>query len=323
MIDHPHIGAIGMQTALVPLDDLLPRTYLEGQAADSVGPSYRSYTWNGHQWALAVDAAAQVGALRRDLLDSVGVDPPCMWDGVLALTEQLPAGMRFALPLAPIDAACNLMSIGVNLTGASFWDNERGYERGALDEAVDLLTRLAEAADPRSFALNPPALLDLMVSEDTVAYAPLIFGYSNYARQAPAERRVSFTDMPSHTDSPNGSVLGGVGLAVSAHSSFPQEAAEYAAFVAAAEVQRGVYFESGGQPGHRAAWTDAAVNEASGGFFASTLATLDDSFLRPRLGEDPSFLNKQAAIGELLSDALERRAGHREIVAGITRAAAT
>ena len=48
------------------------------------------------------------------------------------------------------------------------------------------------------------------------------------------------------------------------------------------EVQRTIYVQGGGQPGHRSAWTDEAVNAAAGGFFRATLGTLDAALPRPR-----------------------------------------
>jgi multiple sugar transport system substrate-binding protein len=52
--------------------------------------------------------------------------------------------------------------------------------------------------------------------------------------------------------------------------------------VASPDVQRGVFFQAGGQPGHRGAWVDPAVNAASSNFFLDTLETLDNAYLRPR-----------------------------------------
>jgi multiple sugar transport system substrate-binding protein len=64
-------------------------------------------------------------------------------------------------------------------------------------------------------------------------------------------------------------------------------------------VQRGIYFTAGGQPGHRAAWDDEAVNAASSDFFRDTLAALDRAYLRPRyLG----FMEVQERSGELIHD---------------------
>jgi multiple sugar transport system substrate-binding protein len=60
---------------------VLPKRFLEQQKLQTAGPSFRSYTYGGHQWALAVDAAAQVSAYRPDLLRH----PPTTWPDVLTL----------------------------------------------------------------------------------------------------------------------------------------------------------------------------------------------------------------------------------------------
>jgi multiple sugar transport system substrate-binding protein len=67
---------------------------------------------------------------------------------------------------------------------------------------------------------------------------------------------------------------------------------DFARFTASPETQMGVYFQSGGQPGHRAAWTDDAVNAASNDFFRDTLQTLDESLLRPQF---PGYMDFQNA----------------------------
>ena len=67
---------------------------------------------------------------------------------------------------------------------------------------------------------------------------------------------------------------------------------DFAQFAAAPEVQRGVYFQAGGQPGHRSAWTDEAVNAASSNFFRDTLPTLDAALLRPQF---PGYMEFQDA----------------------------
>ena len=52
--------------------------------AASVGPSFRSYTYAGRQWALPIDAAAQVQAWRPDLM----ARPAKTWDEVMALAGE-------------------------------------------------------------------------------------------------------------------------------------------------------------------------------------------------------------------------------------------
>ena len=53
-------------------------------------------------------------------------------------------------------------------------------------------------------------------------------------------------------------------------------------YVASPEIQRTLYVESGGQPGHRTAWVDSGANELSCSYFADTLPGLEAGYLRPR-----------------------------------------
>jgi multiple sugar transport system substrate-binding protein len=117
-----------------------------------------------------------------------------------------------------------------------------------------------------------------MSSTDEIVYCPLAFGYSNYARSGYRPSFLRYTNIPAT----NGAILGGAGLAVTSRTKYPEVACDYAAFVASGEVQCTLYFDSGGQPGHRSAWLDERVNAVCNGFFLDTLDTLDNAFLRPR-----------------------------------------
>jgi multiple sugar transport system substrate-binding protein len=97
----------------------------------------------------------------------------------------------------------------------------------------------------------------------------------NYARPGFRDHPVLAAPPPAGGDGVPRGVLGGAGLAVSAASEAVGVAVRYAGYVADPEVQRRVYVQGGGQPGHRSAWTDEALNAATGGFFSGTLATLD------------------------------------------------
>ena len=155
-----------------------------------------------------------------------------------------------------------------------------------------------------------------MSRSDEVAYVPLMFGYSNYARPGFAPHIVGFKNIPSVRPEPSGSVLGGIGLAVSAYSEHRQVAIDYALFVATEECQRGIYFESGGQPGHRGAWTDPKVNQRSSDFFKDTLRTLDLAYLRSRHTGYPEF---QGRAGETISAFLWSDGNAREALNTINR----
>ncbi|HYO29319.1 MAG TPA: hypothetical protein VER37_01950, partial [Thermomicrobiales bacterium] len=257
------------------------------------------YRYGGHQWALATDAAGHVAAYRPDLLDEIG-GLPRTWDDVLAVAETRRGGdrARVASPLIPVDAMMSFCSICAAAGDPPFAGPERVVDRSTGRHALGVLRRLVESVHPESLRRNPPRTLDLMGTTDEVAYVPLLFGYSNYGRPGFRPNLVRFAGVPTMDGGePGGGILGGAGLAVSARTAHPAAAAAYAAFVAGPDVQRTVYFAAGGQPGHRAAWTDNAVNEASSGFFRDTLGSLDRAYLRPRyLG----YMEVQERGGELI-----------------------
>lgn len=275
VLDHPSIGHAVAREALVPLDEMLEPVFLADQAANSVGRSHESYAWKGHQWALAVDAAAQVAAYRPDLLERLGVGTPATWEDVFALAERVHGAV--AAPLTAVDVACAFAALCEN-TRADCWPPARDTAAAALVT----LERLTAASNPASLEWNPPAVLEHMASEDDVAYCPLAFGYANYARPGFRSRRLHFGPAPRDADGVPRGTLGGAGIAVSAHSADVPAACALAAYTASGVIQRGAYFDGGGQPGHRSAWTDPQVNAMMPGFFRATLPALDRATLRPR-----------------------------------------
>jgi multiple sugar transport system substrate-binding protein len=299
VLDHPGIGHAVARQALLPLDDALDPAFLADQAANSVGRSHESYAWQGRQWALAVDAAAQVAAFRPDLLERLGTAVPRTWDEVFALAGRAPGAV--AAPLIGVDAACAFAAL------------REGF---GAEAAIATLERLLATAHPASPGWNPPALLEHMAATDEVAYCPLAFGYVNYARPRPRGRRLSFAPAPAdHAGVPRGT-LGGAGLAVSARARDPAAACALAAFTASGKVQRGMYFDAGGQPGHRSAWTDPRVNAAVPGFFAATLPSLDAATLRPR---HDGFLTWQERAGAAICRHLARGGDRRALLGELER----
>src|SRR5690606_21319438 len=127
--------------------------------------------------------------------------------------------------------------------------------------------------------------------------------------------RLSFANIPPlGRHGPIGSALGGTGIAVSAFTAAPEAALDYAYWVASGEVQCGLYAEAGGQPGHAAAWDDAAVNEAAGHFYRDTRATLDGAWIRSR---HKGYMAFQAAASKRINAGLLTRAPAREVVASL------
>jgi multiple sugar transport system substrate-binding protein len=298
VLDHPAIGAAVARDALRPLDEHLDAAVLEEQAAASVGRSYESYSWNGLQWALPIDAAAQVAAYRPDLLERAGATLPRTWDEVLDLSARLrPHRLSVAMPAIPVDAICAFLGTCRALGEEPCRSTDLVVGRGVGREALALLAGVLGRGHPESLGWNPPTALERMATTDEIAYVPLAFGYANFAREGFARHVLRFAPGPvGAADVPSGT-LGGAGLAVSASSAHAEAASAYAAFTASPDVQRGAYVRGGGQPGHRAAWTDPDVNASSGGAFVATLDALDAAYLRPR---DDGFLAFQERGGDLV-----------------------
>lgn len=295
VIDHPHVGVAAASGCVRVLDDLLPATVLDALRAESAGPSFASYAYAGRQWALPVDAACQVGAVRDDLMDQRSL--PATWDEVLRLAEQLSgSGCWVGMALCPTDAACSFLTLCAQ-AGAGWGDGppRREVLRGALAR----LRLLVSVCHPASREWNPIRLYDHMTATDEVAYSPLAFGYTNYSRAGVA-RPLRFTGIPGRIRA----LLGGAGLAISARCPLPETAATVAAWLCGRDYQTSGYVTCGGQPGHGAAWRDVAANRLTGNFFAGTLPTLETSFTRPRELAWPSFQEYLAErLGAFLREA--------------------
>ncbi len=285
VIDHPHAGMAAGSGAVRAYEEMLGAEVLAELAAGTAGPSYRSYNYAGRQWALPVDAACQVSSRRADLWPA-GVELPAKWDDVFALAERLRGEGRFVgMALCPTDTLCSTLTLCAQ-AGDPFREGADGFPKTeTLAGAFAILKRLAEACHPRSLGWNPIRLYDHMATHDDVAYAPLAFGYTNYARAEAAGSRLSFGDAAGGA----GALLGGAGLAISARGSHAREAAAYAAWVCGEEYQRNGYTRAGGQPGHGAAWADATSDAVAGGFFSGTRETLAAASVRPRHAGWPGF----------------------------------
>jgi multiple sugar transport system substrate-binding protein len=283
VLDHPHLGEIVPTGALLPLDELLSADFIADQATSSVGPSHASYRWEGHLWALAIDAAGHVSAYRPDLLERLDADVPETWDDVLALADAArAAGLSISLPNKPVDTLGTLLTLLANSGVEPYAERDRIAPRPAALERLDLLRRLTDASPVEAFSWNPILLLEHMAEQDDVVYCPVLFGYSNYSRPGFRSRLVRFRPVPSAGLGPRGGVIGGAGLSVSSRCRELDAARAYAEYVASPEIQRTLYVEAGGQPGHRSAWLDPHANELSSSYFAHTLPGLDAGYLRPR-----------------------------------------
>jgi multiple sugar transport system substrate-binding protein len=280
VIDHPFIGRVAQERCFLPLDEHFAPAQLEDLKADSVGQSYASYTFDDHQWALPIDAAAQVSGFRADLLRANGFGVPQTWEEVVNLAKFRRGFVAAAL--LPLDSLMCFFSLCANIGEPAFSSNDKLVREDIGEQALERVRFLAEYSIDGALSMNPIAIWERMSSSDDIAYCALAFGYSNYARKGYRPKLVSFGAIPSSGRGPIGATLGGAGLAISQHCKHREVALEYALWIAGRECQRTLYVESGGQPASKTAWLDAHANEITNGYFAATLPVLDRAWLRPR-----------------------------------------
>jgi multiple sugar transport system substrate-binding protein len=313
VIDHPFAGYAAQHPVLLPLDEQLPEAFLADQRAHSVGASYRSYEYGGHQWALPIDAATPVASWRPDILARADAEPPRTWDELLALARR---GL-VALPAIPVDAMMATYMLCLALGDEPCATPERMVSEETGVAALETLRELVALCDPACLSRNPIRTYEAMTTGDTIGYCPFAYGYANYARADYTDHPLRFGGLVELNGRRLRSTLGGTGLAISRNCKDRALALEYARFVASPEVQRGMYVIAGGQPGHRVAWTDPEVNRLTGVFFAETLPTLDEAWLRPRYS---GYIPFQDRAGEIVHRFLKEGGNSGATLAAIDRA---
>jgi len=307
VMDHPHTALAATEKLLLPYEDWLPLEFLDDQAANSVGRSHESYRFEGQQWTLATDAATPIATWRPDLLQKHGLELPKTWPDVLEMAR---AGF-VTVSAFPIDMLMHSYMFCEGLGHTPFGADGKIAPEDILAAALEELRRLVALCDPACLERNPIRTAEWMSSVDDdrrAAYCPFAYGYSNYSRPGYARHLLKAGGLVEFGSKRLRSTLGGAGMAVSSKTKHPREAMDYARFTASSEVQRGVYFQSGGQPGHRSAWTNQAVNTASSGFFENTLQTLNDALCRPKV---PGYMAFQDAATPVAHDAV---AGKKSVV---------
>ena len=291
VLDHPWAGFAARTRVILPFDELLPAAFLEDQKANSVGASCPSYNQEGQQWALPIDAATPVASYRPDLFEEHRLQLPGTWEDLLELAR---AGW-VTMPGIPIDTLMNFYMLCSTLGEDVCQTPEQVVSPDTGATAVRMLRELAKLCGPEIFSRNPIHVYQAMTQGDDCAYCPFAYGYANYSRTGYARRLLVFDDLVTLDGRPCRSTLGGTGLAISANCKSPKVAAGYAQFVASPEVQRTLFTDAGGQPGHRIAWQDDYVNRNTADFFRNTLPALDRAFLRPRYHGYMHFQDKGGA----------------------------
>ena len=313
VIDHPWAGYAAYSQVLVPLQEIIPADFMADQAANSVGHSHPSYVFNGNQCALAIDAATPVASYRPDLLQRYGLEKPQTWSDLLELARQ----GRVIMPAIEIDTLMNFYMLCATQGEAPFVDDDWAVSDEMSLRALEQLRELASLCPRDIFNWNPIAVYEALSRREDYVYCPFAYGYSNYSRAGYSDNVLIFDDMVDIGGHGRcQSTLGGTGLSISTGCKSVEVACEYAMFCASPVIQRTIFFENGGQPGHRGAWTDDEVNRRSSNYFRNTLPALDRAYLRPRF---PGYLHFQDQGGAPIRQYLMNGGDDRQVLAELKR----
>ncbi len=270
VLDHPHVGQIAEQGALLPLTPSSDRDA-------GIGGSPESYIWNGDCWAYAIDAACQMAVHRPDLTAHL----PTTWEDFAG-----PQGEAFhaITPLLPVDAFDMMMTL---VAGRGEEDLPRGPKEFLSESnglyALHILKALYRLGPSEASRMNPITVLELLSTTDEFAMSPCLFGYLNYARPGFRPHRLSYFDLPVSADGGGRrSILGGAGIGVSSRTLDPEAARAFAGWLASEPVQSGVYLENEGQPANRRTWQAKRDDPKYRGFFDGGWSTMTNAWTRPR-----------------------------------------
>lgn len=294
IIDHPWVGCAAATKCVLPLDEYLSEAYLNDQLKNSVGLSHQSYHYGGHQWALAIDAATPTASYRADLFEEAGIAVPQTWDELLKFAET----GKVLIPGIPVDT---LMAFYMfcNAHGEEpFQNNTEVVNTSTGLKALESMSALWSLCDKIIFKSNPIAVAELMTTTDDYWYCPFAYCYTNYSRNGYAQHNLTYADLPRFGSYGRlHSTVGGTGLAISSSCKHPEIAVQFAQWICSGDVQATFYVQHGGQPGHRAGWTDRNANILCNNFFSSLLPAMQRGYIRPRYN---GYLHFQDHAGEPL-----------------------
>lgn len=294
-IDHPYMGQADANKLLLPLEDKLTKSQIDNLKRQSVGPSFESYRYYDHLYALPIDAAALFAASRNDLILSLNLELPHMRSALFDFYKKIPDGFKVAWPLCPTDLWCTFLTLCAQDGGRNFIKDFKLNETVAIEVLNELIEHL-NYLHSESLNWNPIQILNHMATNDEIIYSPYLFGYTNYSREGFAKKNINFSNSPTNPKNNISTILGGVGLAVSAKSKHADLALAYAGYVAKGETQEGIYTENGGQPGNLLAWQSAVNNGLCNNFFNNTLKTMEMAYVRPQNPGWNKFQEKGAAM---------------------------
>ena len=295
VIDYPHVGEVASKGLLQNLD--LPKysSHIEQLKKQSVGKSHESYYINNKQWALAIDAASQTACYREDLIPSY----PSNWNALLDLAKN----NKVLWPLKPVHAISSFYSIYNNIATELIPDQKKFIVKNFGVETLTMMKAVSKELITDCLTMDPIQTAELMTETNDFFYCPYIYGFSNYSRKNYRKYILKYIDVINLSGKgPAGTHLGGTGIAVSNVSKNKDLAIEYAFWIASAECQKSLFYESGGQPGNSVAWEDDKINKETNNFFRGTRKTLDLAWVRPRHN---GYMKFQDESGNLINEYLQ------------------
>ena len=295
VIDYPHVGEVASKGLLQNLNIPKYESQILELKKQSVGKSHESYFIDGKQWALAIDAASQTASYREDLIHNL----PLNWNSLLALAKD----NKVLWPLKPVHAISSFYSIYNNITSELIPEKKGFIDRYFGIKTLSMMKAVSNELIKDCLTMDPIQTAELMTRTNDFYYCPYIYGFSNYSRKNYRKNILKYIDvMDLSGKGPAGTHLGGTGIAVSNVSKNKDLALEYAFWIAGAECQKSLFYESGGQPGNSEAWENEKINLETNDFFKNTRKTLDLAWVRPRHNGYMEFQDKS---GDLINEFLQ------------------
>ncbi|WMI66254.1 extracellular solute-binding protein [Aestuariibaculum sp. YM273] len=278
IMDNPHVSIAARDKVLLPFDDYLSQEFLKELSDNSVGMSNASYNVDGKQWTLATDAATPIATWREDLMLKRGLDVPKTYEQLIELAKTGVVGFASI----PIDTLMHHYMFCIALGENVFESKTEVAPRQIMIDAIKMYKDLVGLIPAYCLEMNPIKMAEHMTQTNDIVYSPFNYGYSNYSKKNYAENTLKAGGLVTFNGRRLRSTLGGAGIAVSSTTKHAEVAMKYAEFTASEKIQSGLYFEFGGQPGHRKSWLNEDVNAQCKDFFKDTLQTLDEATMRPQ-----------------------------------------
>ena len=304
VIDYPHVGEVSAKGLLQNFDIAKYSDELKLLEKQSVGLSHQSYNIDGHQWALALDAATQVSCYRSDFITIL----PNSWDDLLRLSRN----HRVIWPLKPVHSISSFYSIYNNIT-EEFNPNYKDFiQKDFGIKTLQMIKQISENLIHECFKMDPIETAEILSENNDFCYCPYTYGFSNYSRKGYRKNLLTYGNVIDLSKKgPSGTHLGGTGIAISNKSNFKDLALEYSYWIAGSECQQSIFYTSGGQPGNSDAWENDNINLETNNFFKNTRLTLDQAWIRPRHN---GYMKFQDESGNIINEYLQSNISEDKVI---------